>query len=73
MDFYSILQACYKKDIAPFALYSIMSDLCKGDLGLKEQADILYRIYQRGDIFNEISLCGEYPLFCQRQLLPVFP
>ena len=59
MDFYSVLQACYKKDITPFALYSIMSDLCKGDLELKEQANILYRLYQQGDIFNEISLCDE--------------
>ena len=59
MDFYSVLQACYKKDITPFALYSTMSDLCKGDLELKEQANILYRLYQQGDIFNEISLCSE--------------
>ena len=59
MDFYSILQACYKKDITPFALYSTMSDLCKGDLELKEHANILYRLYQQRDIFNEISLCCE--------------
>ena len=59
MDFYSVLQACYKKDITPFALYSTMSDLCKGDLELKEQANILYRLYQQGDVFNEISLCDE--------------
>jgi hypothetical protein len=59
MNFYSVLQACYKKDITPFALYSTMSDLCKGDLELKEQANILYRLYQQEDVFNEISLCGE--------------
>ena len=35
MDFTSILQACYKKGITSFALYSAMLDFCQGDLSLR--------------------------------------
>ena len=59
MDFYSILQVCYKKGITPFALYSTMLDFCKGDLALKEQVGVLYQIYKQSDIFDEIALCKE--------------
>jgi hypothetical protein len=59
MDFYSVLQACYKKDITPFALYSQMCDLCKGDLKLYEKSRVLYVLYSNRDIFSEISLCEE--------------
>lgn len=59
MDFNSILQRCYKKRITPFVLYSTMLDFCKGDLELKEQVCVLYKLYKQRDIFDEISLCEE--------------
>jgi hypothetical protein len=58
MDFCDLLKACYKDGIAPFALYSQMCDLCKGDLKLKEQAQTLYRLYGQVDIFHDISTCA---------------
>ena len=57
MDFYTLLKICYKKGIPPFALYSQMCDLCKGDLKLKEQAQNLYLLHKRVDIFHDISTC----------------
>ena len=59
MDFYSILKASYREGLTPFELYSQMCDLCKGDLKLKEMAKLLYTLYTRRNIFEEISLCGE--------------
>ena len=59
MDFYSILKASYREGLTPFELYSQMCDLCKGDLKLKEMAKLLYTLYTRRDIFEEIALCGE--------------
>ena len=59
MDFYAALKACYREGISPFALYSQMCDLCKGDLKLYEKSRILYGVYSNRDIFKEISLCKE--------------
>lgn len=68
MEFTSILQTCYKKRITPFALYSAMLDLCKGDLELKGQVEVLYKLYNQRDIFDEISLCKEdsFALFLEQ-------
>ena len=45
-----------------------MSDLCKGDLKLKEQTETLYKLYKERDIFDEISLCKEdsFALFLEQ-------
>ena len=59
MDFYTVLKACYRAGIAPFALYSQMSDLCKGDFKLRKKARVLYDLYRKRDIFKDISLCEE--------------
>ena len=55
MDFYGLLKSCYKEGISPFALYSQMCDLCKGDLKLKAKTLTLYAVYRQRDIFQEID------------------
>ena len=55
MDFYCLLKTCYKEGISPFALYSQMCDLCKGDLKLKGKTQTLYAVYRQRDIFQEIA------------------
>ena len=59
MDFYGLLKSCYKEGISPFALYSQMCDLCKGDLKLKAKTLTLYAVYRERDIFQEIASCKE--------------
>lgn len=59
MDFYCALKSCYRKGMSPFALYSELLDLCKGDIKLKNEIDCFYQLYKRGDIFEKISLCNQ--------------
>ena len=58
MNFYNLLKNCYHEGISPFELYSQMSDLCKGDLELKDQVQTLYCLYKVVDIFYDISTCN---------------
>lgn len=68
MDFYTILKACYREGIAPFALYSQMCDLCKGNLKLHKKTRALYALYSNRDVFKEISLCKEVDFTVGSQL-----
>ena len=59
MNFYDLLKACYRDEASPFALYSQMCDLCKGDLKLKAKVELLYEVYRKRDIFKEIAACDD--------------